>query len=115
MKITKMTRRHARALFSGSVAIWRNRQPQLVRAKDLSAGGVFLRTDQQLGEGSLLTLRVSVPGRRGFTVLGKVVRNQYGRAPLKESGIAVEFVDIAPRDRAYLDGFVSNHSLAAAV
>jgi c-di-GMP-binding flagellar brake protein YcgR len=105
---TDLTRRRfSRAPFKGTVALWRDRVPHLIVATDLSAGGLFLTSDAPLGEGSLCTLRVSLPGERGFTVLGRVARNQAGRAPLRCGGVAVEFLDIAPRDRERLQRYVA--------
>ena len=100
------SRRHPRAPFAGTVAMWQQRQPHLVPARNLSANGLYLITDVDLGEGSLLTLRLSLPGQRGMTVLSRVVRTQRGRAPLLSAGLAVEFIDIDPRDRARLAGYV---------
>jgi Tfp pilus assembly protein PilZ len=85
-----------------------------MQARDLSAGGLFLATDDRLGEGILLTLRLSLPGERGITVLGRVVRNQVGLRPLKRPGVAIEFVDIRPSDRARVEHYVGRVAVAAA-
>lgn len=103
----KTNRQHNRAPFAATVALWQNRQPQMVQARDLSAGGLFISTSKSVCEGDLLTLRLSLPGYRGFTVLVRVVRNQHGRAPLKVPGIAVKFVDIAPKDRQQVSAYVN--------
>jgi hypothetical protein len=108
------SREHSRSTFAGSVAVWRDRQPHLMQARDLSAGGLFLTTEEHLGEGSLVTLHLRLPGERGITALGRVVRNQVGRSPLKLPGVAVEFVDIRPSERARVASYVGRSALAAA-
>ncbi|MFH1807708.1 MAG: PilZ domain-containing protein [Pseudomonadota bacterium] len=113
MKGKKMnSRQHSRTTYSGTIAVWRDRQPHLMQARDLSAGGCFLATDERMGEGSLLTLRLSLPGERGMTVLGRVIRNQVGLRPLKRPGVAIEFLDIRPSDRARVDGYVGRAAVA---
>ncbi len=76
MQNTSSQRRFCRSPYAGSVALWRQRQPELVKADDLSEGGVFIGSTEPENEGTLLTLRLSLPGKKGFTVLGRVVRNR---------------------------------------
>jgi len=100
-------RRFSRAPFKGTVALWRDGAPHLTAATDLSAGGLLVDSATPLSEGALCTLRLSLPGERGFTVLGRVARNLAGREPLRRGGVAVEFLDIAPRDRERLQRYVT--------
>ena len=68
-----------------------------------------LRTDVPAKEGSLVTVRLQLPGEgRGFTVLGRVVRS-VSAAPgsLKESGMGIAFIDIAAADRDRIQAYVA--------
>lgn len=116
MMSQQIQRRFERAPYAGTVAVWKDRQPHLVRARDLSAGGVFLDVEEAFHEGSLLTLRLGLPGENGFTVLARAVRNCLGGAQLPQRGVAFEFIDIMPRDRSRVDRYVSRFiSMQAAV
>lgn len=106
-------RQHPRAPFSGMVRFYEWNRPHQADAEEISASGVFLRTASALPEGSLVTLRLAIPGlTRAFTVLGKVVRTVKGGL-LRPSGMGVRFVDIAAMDRRAIDAYVSQRSLRA--
>lgn len=111
MTTYRRDRRFKRAPFFETIALWKNRRPHPVKAQNLSAGGVFISTDQTYGEGALLTLRVALPGSCGFTVLGKVVRNHRSRLPFNTNGVAVRFVDIAPRHQRLVTRYVERFQL----
>ena len=74
----------------------------MVQSANIGAGGVLLTTDEPLPPRSLLTLRINMPEGGGFTVLGRVVRTAEAQRTM-----AVEFVDILPRERARLDAYVN--------
>src|SRR5947209_20519501 len=62
-------------------------------AVEISASGIFVKTQLLLSEGSMLTLRVTLPGlRQAFTVLGKVVRTVKGGL-LAPTGMGIRFLD----------------------
>ena len=103
-------RAHARIPFGARVELWKYRTPSPVRAGDLSAGGIFLKTRDEIAEGSYLTLRIPLPTGRPFTALCKVVRQQVGRGAVSHRGLALSFVDIAPRDRERIDAYVRERS-----
>lgn len=107
-------RRFERAPFQGTVAWWKDRSPQQIAARDVSPGGLFLKTEDTMTPGALLTLRVALRGFDGFTVLVKVVREQRGRWPFRKPGMAVSFVDIRPRDRDRLLSYVGGGASAMA-
>ena len=70
-------------------------------------GGLFV-SQEVLPEGSLLTLRVRLPGAgRAFTVLGRVVHVVLGGAGLRR-GMGIRFLDIEPRDRDAIDAYVAH-------
>jgi len=106
MNADNSSRRFDRVPYKGSVALWKDREPYIMQVRDLGAGGVFLSSETLLDEGSLHTLRVALPGEPGFTVLGRVVRHRAGRGLLRGPGVALEFLDIAPRDQARLARYV---------
>ncbi len=63
---------------------------------DISAGGVFIQTNEPLDVGEEVSLFFSVKGPRSpFNITGRVVR----RPP---RGIGVEFVEIIPQQQAAL-------------
>lgn len=99
-------RAHARIPFGARVELWKYRTPSPVRAADLSAGGIFLKTREDVAEGSYLTLRIPLPSGRPFTALCKVVRQQVGRGAVSHRGLALSFVDITPRDRVRVQDYV---------
>jgi hypothetical protein len=84
-------------------------------ALEISPNGLFLRSPEVLPEGTLLTLRLSLPGAaRRFTVLGRVVHVVLGGATLRR-GMGVHFLDIAPRDRDLILTYVANRPRLVAV
>ena len=99
-------RAHRRVPFGAHVEFWKNRTPVSLRAGDLSAGGVFVKTDDDLAEGSYVTVRIPLPHGQPVTVLCRVVRQQMGRGAISHRGAALYFVDIAPRDRARIEAYV---------
>ncbi|MBK7864750.1 MAG: PilZ domain-containing protein [Archangiaceae bacterium] len=83
-------------------------------AVEISASGIFLKTQVLLAEGSMLTLRVALPGQRqAFTVLGKVVRTVKG-GMLAAAGMGIRFVDLRPAEREVICAYVQQRSLEAA-
>jgi uncharacterized protein (TIGR02266 family) len=107
-------RRFPRAPLSGVVKFYNWDKPMQASAKEISPGGIFLQTAQALPEGSLLTLRLSIPGLSGaFTILGKVVRTVRGGL-LRPAGMGVRFIDIPAKARAQIFAYVTMRSLRAA-
>ena len=104
-------RAHARTPFGGRVELWKYRTPQAVTAADISAGGVFLRTRDEIREGSYVTIRIPLPGERPFSALCRVVRQQSG-ARQRNRGLALAFVDIAPRNRELIASYVAGRGLS---
>lgn len=83
-------------------------------AVEISASGIFLKTRQLLAEGSMLTLRLTLPGlRHAFTVLGKVVRTVKGGL-LAPAGMGIRFLDLRPGDRDAIVAYVSQRAVEAA-
>jgi c-di-GMP-binding flagellar brake protein YcgR len=96
---TAEKRTHCRVPYSGRVDYYCWDQRRSAEALEISADGIFLRSSEVLPEGSLITLRLSLPGfARGFTVLGRVVHVVLGGV-VRRRGMGVHFLDIAPRDR----------------
>lgn len=107
-------RKYPRAPLSGTVKFFEWNRPHQAAAAEISGNGVFLRTHSALGEGAMVTLRLSIPGlARPFTVLGKVVRTVRGSL-LHPSGVGIEFVDIAPTDRRSIIDYVARRTLRVA-
>lgn len=107
-------RKYPRAPLSGTVKVFEWNRPFQAGAEEISASGVFLRTTSVLPEGSMLTMRLSIPGlARAFTVLGRVVRTVRGSL-LRAPGLGVHFVDISDSDRRSLLDYVALRERRAA-
>jgi uncharacterized protein (TIGR02266 family) len=103
-------RQFPRAPMSGPVKFFQWNEPRQAEVTEISGGGVFLRTQQVLAEGAMVTLRVTLPGlKRAFTVLGKVVRTVKGGL-FAPPGMGVRFVDLAPGDRQTILDYVARRS-----
>ncbi len=107
-------RRYPRAPLTGTVKFYEWNRPLSADAAEISGNGMFVRTDAALAEGTLVTLRLSIPGaQKGFTVLGRVVRTVRGNR-LKPPGLGITFVDIASGDRRSVLEYVARRTLRAA-
>ena len=65
--------------------------------KDISPGGLYMNTQADIPEGSLLTLRVPLAGR-DLVCNGEVVYSNPGR------GVGVTFQGLSDEARAHLEG-----------
>ncbi|MHB8873101.1 MAG: PilZ domain-containing protein [Myxococcaceae bacterium] len=107
-------RTYPRAPLSGTVKFYDWDRPFQAGAEQISASGVFLRTASQLAEGSLVTMRLAIPGlSRAFTVLGRVVRTVRGSL-LRAPGLGIRFVDITDTDRRSILEYVARRVRGAA-
>lgn len=107
-------RAFARAPLTGPVKFFEWNRAQAADAVEISASGIFLKTSQLLAEGSMLTLRLTLPGiRQAFTVLGKVVRTVKGGL-FAPAGMGIRFVDLRPADRDCIVAYVTARALEAA-
>jgi len=105
--MTVEKRRHDRVPFTAKVDYFCWDKRKSADALEISPDGIFLRSQEVLPEGSMVTLRLALPGlARGFTVLGKVVHTVLGSA-LKRRGMGISFLDIAPADRDRILAYVA--------
>lgn len=104
-------RKHLRAPFAAEVRYFDWNEPHVAQSSELSAGGIFLRTEAPVAEGRLLTLRLALPGAGAFTVLARVVRTVHG-GMLRPAGMGLSFVDIAASARDAIDAFVRGRAVA---
>jgi uncharacterized protein (TIGR02266 family) len=106
-------REFARAPLTGPIRFFEWNEARAADAVEISASGIFLKTTRLLAEGSMLTLRLTLPGlRRAFTVLGKVVRTVKGGL-LAPAGMGVRFMDLQPADRDIILAYVSRRVVEA--
>jgi c-di-GMP-binding flagellar brake protein YcgR len=105
---TQAERTFERAPFDGRVCVCRNRQARPALSANIGGGGVLLETEEDLAERTFVTLRIDLPGaeQRAFTVLGRVVRTCREEGVRHARAVAVEFLDIMPRDREALAAYV---------
>jgi hypothetical protein len=64
--------------------------------KDISPGGLYMNTQAEIPEGSVLTLRIPLAGR-DIVCNGEVVYSNTGR------GVGVNFHGLSDEDRAHLE------------
>ncbi|MBL8955076.1 MAG: PilZ domain-containing protein [Myxococcaceae bacterium] len=103
-------REHHRAPFTAPVKFFEWNRAQAADAVEISASGIFLKTKTLLAEGSMLTLRLTLPGlKHAFTVLGKVVRTVKGGL-LAPAGMGIRFLDLRPADRDVIVAYVSQRA-----
>lgn len=106
-------REFSRAPLTSTVKFFDWGRAQAADAIEISGSGIFLKTTALLAEGSMLTLRLTLPGlRKAFTVLGKVVRTVKGGL-LAAPGMGIRFVDLRPAEREVIVAYVSRRALAA--
>lgn len=98
-------RAYPRGPINATVRYFAWNEPHEAVASEIGPGGIFLETADPVEEGSLLTLRVTLPIGRSFTVLGRVVRTVRGSwAKLRKTGMGIQFLDLSASDReAVLD------------
>jgi hypothetical protein len=68
--------------------------------RDLNAFGCFITTTRPFSEGTTLRLRITSSGAQ-FNAIGKVTGN------VTSLGMGIEFVEIAPEDRAVIEKLLS--------
>ena len=111
--MTPEHREFTRAPMTGSVRFFEWNEVRSADAVEISASGIFLKTSRLLAEGSMLTLRLTLPGlKRAFTVLGKVVRTVKGGL-LAAPGMGVRFMDLQPSDREEILSYVARRVVEA--
>jgi uncharacterized protein (TIGR02266 family) len=73
-------------------------------ARDLSPGGLFIRSEAPRAEGEVLSLQLSLQdGSRLIEGLGRVVRVDPPGVPGRPAGMGVKFLDLTPESRALVD------------
>lgn len=78
---------------------------------DLSRGGLFLETRDLQPEGTLLDLRLQIPGvDNDVVVRGRVVWLQIDAAPGRPTGMGVQFEEVEDRFGSFIDGLVRQFS-----
>ena len=79
------------------------------QTKDISAGGLSFFLKEGIAAGSILDLKIDIPGSDGVRCLAKVARYQsIPDSPFYET--AVYFLDLSGSDRQLLDKFVEKES-----
>jgi hypothetical protein len=68
--------------------------------KDISPGGLYMNTQAEMPEGSLLTLRLPL-GERDVVCNAEVIYSNPGR------GVGVRFQGLPEEDRAYLEKYLA--------
>ncbi len=73
----------------------------IASTKDISPGGLYMNTQAEIPEGSLLTLRLPLEGH-DVVCNGEVVYSNPGR------GVGVTFQGLSEEDRAHLESALKN-------
>ena len=90
-------RRHERARLIIDVFFNGDDLTGVASTKDISPGGLYMNTQAEMPEGSVLTLRIPLEGR-DVVCNGEVVYSNPGR------GVGVTFQGLSEEDRAHLEG-----------
>ena len=88
-------RRHERSRLIIDVFYDGNDLTGVASTKDISPGGLYMNTQAEIPEGSLLTLRLPLEGR-DVVCNGEVVYSNPGR------GVGVTFQGLSDEDRAHI-------------
>jgi DNA repair exonuclease SbcCD ATPase subunit len=75
--------------------------------RDLSEGGLFVRSQHPLPMGSQVAIELAPPGHPVLSLVGKVVRRE-------ETGFGVQFADLEPAVKAALDALIAEYQEPAA-
>jgi uncharacterized protein (TIGR02266 family) len=103
-------REFRRAPLTGTVRFWEWDQARTAQAREVSGGGLFVETPAPMAEGRHVTVRLELPGARGITVLGRVVRTVHG-GMLAAAGMGIRFLDLSPSQRRSITDFVERRAL----
>ena len=102
-------RRHNRAAMKTEV--WLGQDGIFTRTpetpSDLSEGGAFVETSQGFSLGSILNLRLKLPGPPQVISCTATVRNQRGLR-----GLGLQFLDLSAEGRQAVNAFVSEMAAA---
>jgi uncharacterized protein (TIGR02266 family) len=113
--MTTSRRRHPRAPYTERVAYFEWDRESAASGAEIGEGGMFIRTDHPPHEGSLVTLRVPMPGGRAFTALARVVRTvRASRLSFWPTGMAVRFLDLPGEARRAIAAYVETRATARA-
>lgn len=105
--LTMESRKTHRVPFSGAVDYFCWDKRKTAEAQEISSEGMFLRTTDVLPEGSMVTVRLSLPTlARGFTVLARVTHVVLG-SETRRRGMGIHFLDISPKDRDAVSAYVA--------
>src|SRR5215468_6082862 len=74
---------------------------------NLSRGGLFLETDQEIPEGSPIGLELAIPGIGQVDIAGVVMWRRPPDTPDGPAGLGIEFQDVAPQLGFVIDRLVS--------
>jgi hypothetical protein len=108
-------REHPRRTLRITIRYFQWNEPHDAVALEIGGGGIFLESLAPTPEGSLLTLRISLPLGRSFTVLGRVVRTVQGSwARSRKPGMGIQFVDLGAADRLALLDYINSTALLSA-
>jgi len=106
-------RKDRRVTIATIVKVWLEDLDDLMEymSENLSAGGIFIKTDRPIPVGSKVSLEISLfeGGIKLIEAEGNVVRVIGGEAgPARgESGIAIEFTYIDPESKVLIDKIVN--------
>ncbi len=115
METATSKREHPRKTLRISIRYFQWNEPHDAVALEIGGGGIFLESLAPIPEGTMLTLRISLPPGRSFTVLGRVVRTVQGTwARARKAGMGIQFVDLGAEDRRALLDYINSTALLSA-
>ena len=106
------TRRHTRRTIELRVYHESEHSLRYDECEDLSVGGIFVRTEKPLAEGTSVFLEIEMPGTDGrpIKVMGEVmwvVRKDEKKLSRKSPGMGIRFNQISEEDRRAIRKFLA--------
>jgi hypothetical protein len=100
-------REFVRAPYTETVCYYEWDQRRQAAGAEISGSGIYLRHPEPLDVGTMITLRIQIPGDKAFTVLGRVVRAiKTAFGSLAHAGMGIHFIDIPAEGRAAIARYV---------
>lgn len=100
-------REYPRASLHHQLKYYKWDRPSVAEVHEISANGLFVRTKDELDVGSMLTVRLSLPGyAQAWTVLCKVVRSVRGGF-FRPGGVGLRFLDLTPSAKGIIQSYVT--------
>ncbi len=100
-------REHARAPYRVQVEFRTASSFLVAYSVNLSRGGLFLETEEDIPTGSVIGLELQVPGAEPLELIGITAWRRAPESPDGAAGLGIEFQDVAPQLGSAIDRLVT--------